>query len=248
MSKLLAAGILGAVAASGAVITAKISKQMKKAPSLPEGFTVTAHTGCEMTKDNSMECLKKSIDIGASTAEVDVTFREDGTPVLLHKKSAGASEGVPFEEAVKFVSENSDTMMFNLDMKSFKDLTEVVRILEKYNMKERCLYTGVEAKDTQSAKLDGGGIPYYLNAALDIKRMYSDEEIKSVMYEALRSGAVGINCNYIFASEKLVRIFHENSLKVSFWTANTKPVMKYLLTLAPDNITTRFPSVMETLV
>ncbi len=248
MKKLLKWAVLGSgifAVTAGAV---KIIRKINNPPKKPDGFIFTAHTGCEDTPDNSIQSLKKAIELGVPAAEVDVTFRKDGTPVLLHSECAGDGEGVSLSDAVKFVSENSDSLILNLDLKAYSDIPEIVRIVDEYGLHDRCLFTGVEADKTQQVKIDGGGIPYYLNAELQKTKIYSEIEIKSVLNEVKRSGAVGLNCNYIYASQKLTDIFHENGLKVSLWTADALPVMKYLLSLGPDNITTRRPSKLLPLV
>lgn len=248
MNGFLKVGAVGAAAAAATTAAVITAINLKKPAVLPDGFTVTAHTGCEKTKANSIECLKKSVELGVAVAEVDVTERPDGTPVLLHRQSAAADEGVVFDEAIRFVSENSNSMCLNLDLKAFNHIPNVVEVLEKYNMKDRCLFTGVKAEHTQQVKLDGGSIPYFLNATLPPQKIRDEDAIKSVMYEVQRSCAVGINCNFIFASQKMTEMFHSQGLKVSYWTADTKTVMKYLLSLGPDNITTRYPTVLNTLV
>ncbi len=214
---------------------------------LPEDFTVTAHSGCEGTPDNSMEYIRKGIEINAQILEVDVTFRADGTPVLIHKEQADADEGLLFDEAVRYISENSDTVRLNLDLKSTANLPEVVRILDNYGMRERCFYTGVEKRFLDAVRKEGG-LPYYYNTELSFIEKYSSSAVEAVIRQVADSGAVGINCNHKSASKKMVKLFRQNGLLVSCWTANTKSVMIKLLKIAPDNITTRRPVFLNELI
>ena len=39
---------------------------------LPESFTVTAHTGCEGTEDNSLESIRKAYENSADIVEFDL--------------------------------------------------------------------------------------------------------------------------------------------------------------------------------
>lgn len=207
---------------------------------LPDGFTVTAHSGCEGTPDNSMEFIRKGVEINAQILEVDVTFRADGTPVLIHKEQADADEGLLFDEAVRYISENSDTVRLNLDLKSTANLPEVVRILDQYGMRERCFYTGVNADFVEAVRADGE-LPYYLNTPITRWKKHYLKELNAALERVKKSGAIGINCSLKYASKEMVELFRENGLLVSYWTANSKKEMIKLLNIAPDNITTRRP-------
>ena len=46
----------------------------------------------------------------------------------------------------------------------------------------------------------------------------------------------------------MIRIFHENDLLVSLWTANTIPQLLRTMSLAPDNITTKRPDLLKGLI
>lgn len=214
---------------------------------LPEDFTVTAHSGCEGTPDNSMEYIRKGVEINAQILEVDVTFRADGTPVLIHKEQAEADEGLLFDEAVRYISENSDTVRLNLDLKSTANLPEVVRILDQYGMRERCFYTGVNADFVEAVRADGE-LPYYLNTTITRWKKHSPKELNAALERVKKSGAIGINCSLKYASKEMVELFRENGLLVSYWTANSKKEMIKLLNIAPDNITTRRPVFLNELI
>ena len=70
-----------------------------------------------------------------------------------------------------------------------------------------------------------------------------------VYYENVKNaGAVGLNIKYCYASETMIRIFHENDLLVSLWTANTIPQLLRTMSLAPDNITTKRPDLLKGLI
>ena len=215
---------------------------------LPENYTVTAHSGSENTEDNSMEFLKKAVGSGVQILEVDLTFRKDGTPVLLHKDVAEDNEGLLFEDAVKYISENSQTVRVNLDLKAYSNLPEVVRILDKYSMSERCFYTGVKEENAETVRTEGAPIKYYLNISPDKSKKTDPDELNSVLEKVRNCGAVGINCNYKYASREMCELFHKNGLLVSYWTAKTKPVMLKLISIGPDNITTTKPTELNELI
>ena len=50
--------------------------------------------------------------------------------------------------------------------------------------------------------------------------------------------------HHMFVTKKLVKVFHDNGLKVSIWTVNDPYSMTRALYYAPDNITTKHPLAM----
>lgn len=241
-----------AAGAAGTYVALRAGEEIRRIANgefpLPEGFTYTAHSGCENTPDNSMENLEKAVALGVPVLEVDVSVRNDGTPVLLHAESAADNEGLLLDEALQYISESSDTVQVNLDLKTFSNLPEIASLIRKHNMQDRCFFTGVDSAHTQTVKIDAPGIPYYLNAELNRMRLEDEDYLRGLAREAQRSGAIGLNCNYKGASPKLIKVFREEGLKVSLWTADNKLVMRMLLAMAPDNITTRCPVLLSSLI
>ena len=241
-----------AVGAAGVLLLTRAGVELNRIVNgkidLPAGFTYTAHSGAENTAENSLEFIEKAIALQVPVLEVDVSVRNDGTPVLLHAETAGEDEGVLLEEALALIADRSDSIQVNLDLKAFSNIPEIADLVQQYELVDRCFFTGVEAEHTQTVKIDAPEIPYYLNADLNKMRLEDETYLKSIAEEVKRSGAVGINCNYKNASKRLCEVFHAEGLKVSFWTADNKLVMRNLLTFSPDNITTRHPILLSGLL
>ena len=246
--KLLSLGFFSAVGAAAFLASRKALKIKQHNFNLPVGFTYTAHTGCGGTPDNSLESIKKSIELKVPVSENDVTLRKDGTPVLMHADMAADGDGLLFSEALKYIKSNSDTILLNLDLKVFVNLENIEKIVEQNGLLDRCFFTGVEEQNTQTVKIDAPKIPFYLNIDLNKLKLTRESYIMSIVHKTKRCGAVGINCEYHNASRKLIEIFHREGLKVSFWTVDDKLKMEYLLSLSPDNITTRTPEILADLL
>lgn len=222
-------------------------KKYKEMPiSLPEGFTYTAHTGCVGTEDNSLESIDVGAEYGADIVEFDLNFLSDGTPVLSHDAPEG--EVVTLDEAFGKLSEYPD-LMANVDAKSTQNLKAVKELAEKHGVLDRVFYTGIEEKDVAAVKEQTPDIPYYLNAT-DVRApsRHSDEYLLSLVQRVKDSGAVGINFNKDKASEKLVEAFHDNGLLVSIWTVNKEKDIYRILSYSPDNITTRNPDLLKSIL
>lgn len=244
--------IVAAVGVAGTVLAARAGMEINRIVNgrieLPAGFTYTAHSGAENTAENSLEFIEKAIALQVPVLEVDVSVRNDGTPVLLHAETAGADEGVLLADAFRLIAEKSDTVQVNLDLKAFTNISEIAALAETAGISDRCFFTGVGADQTQTVKIDAPSLPYYLNADLNKMRLEDEAYLTSIAEEVKRSGAIGLNCNYKNASKKLCEVFHSAGLKVSFWTADNKLVMRNLLTFSPDNITTREPVLLASLL
>ena len=219
----------------------------KKTPSsytLPDGFTVTAHTGCEGAPDNSLESIRRGVTAGADIVEIDLHFLPDGTPVLKHDApSASEADTLPTLDSAFEMLSSMDIMM-NVDVKATVNLGAVVTLAEKHGVTDRIFFTGVKESFVEAVKRDAPSVPYYLN--VDVKKSKNtDPSYLNNLVEKVKScGAVGINMNYKACSAELVNTFRKEGLPVSIWTANSKTAMYRCLALAPDNITTRKPSVL----
>ncbi len=250
--KITAAAAALAACTAGTYVAVRIGSEVhrivRRKFSLPEDFTYTAHSGCENTPDNSMEFLEKAVALGVPVLEVDVSVRNDGTPVLMHAETAADNEGLLLEEALRYISEKSDTVNVNLDLKTTANLPEIVNLIQKYAMQSRCFFTGVEAEQTEIVQTDAPSLPYYLNKALDKMRIEDEGYLREITQEVKRCGAIGVNCNYKNASRRLIEAFHQEGLKVSLWTVDNKLTMRMMLAMSPDNITTRNPILLSALL
>ena len=67
MKKILKIVALG-LSAAGALIAVRAGVELHRILNgeirLPDGFTYTAHSGCEDTADNSMEFIEKALELG----------------------------------------------------------------------------------------------------------------------------------------------------------------------------------------
>ncbi|MBE6776118.1 MAG: glycerophosphodiester phosphodiesterase [Ruminococcaceae bacterium] len=208
---------------------------------LPELFTVTAHTGCEGTKDNSLEAIKKGAESGADIIEFDLRFDKDGNGILSHDETE--DKAVTLEEAFELVS-SFDGLKVNVDCKTTDNLSDVYRLSERYGITDRIFYTGIEEKDVAAAKTQTPEISYFLNFKAKSLKKKNEKYISSLISLVKEKGAVGINLRHSQCSKKMVEMFRAEGLLVSVWTANSTRVMKKCLSFSPDNITTRYPSAL----
>ena len=244
----LITGGIAVVAASAVGLVLSGSAGVKnESYTLPVGFTVTAHTGCEGEKDNTLESISAGAAAGADIVEIDLHYLADGTAVLCHDEPKADSEDelVTLDSAFELLAKLDVRM--NVDVKSTKNIAVVPELADKHGVREKIFFTGVEEKDVEAVKSGAPGIAYYLNVSVEKRKNTDLDYIHSLVDKVKECGAIGINMKYTGASEELVSVFRSEGLLVSLWTANNKKEMHKCLALAPDNITTRKPSVLKEL-
>jgi len=227
---------------SGIVTGSLYASYKNKELSVPIGFTVTAHTGPEGTPYNSIEGMEKGIASGADIIEFDLNLYNE-TPVCCHNKPKGGE--TLFEDALKVLVANP-LIKANIDVKESKALYFAYPLIVTYNLQNRVFFTGIKEDYVATVKDACPGINYYLNMTPRLST--SDKYYQSVAEKIKDLGAIGINCNYNFVNKKLVDTLHEEGLLVSVWTANDKFAMYKMLALGPDNITTKQPTMLISII
>ncbi len=227
------------------VRTMKLNEYKNTELKLPEGFTITAHTGCMGTKENSLESIKMGIENSAQIIEFDLYFTKDGEPVLAHDEPVG--DEVTLEEAFAYLRMFKDAKA-NVDIKTADALEKVYPLAKEKGVEDRIFYTGVKDEFVESVRKDSPEIKYYLNVDVNKSKNTDKEYLQSLVEKVKKAGAIGINFNYKSASKELVDVFHENGLLVSIWTVDSEYNMYKILSFGPDNITTRHPDKLSEII
>lgn len=205
--------------------------------SLSESFTVTAHTGTMGTEENTIESMRVGSE-NADIIEFDVLSGSDGVPRLAHTEIVPSSPTLA--QAFGFIRSH-ESIKANVDMKKAENLAEVQRLAKKYGIADGIFFTGIKEADVAAVRKDSPEISYFLNVDVNKRKNKNDAYLQSLADKVKALGAVGLNIHYGGASKELVEKFHENGLLVSLWTANTDKEILKVLSLSPDNITSRNP-------
>lgn len=210
-----------------------------------KSFTITGHSGCEKTEPNSVESIIKAYESGADITEVDVRFTKDGVPVLSH--DADGKNAVTLDEAFA-AAENLGEMKLNLDIKETSYLCNIMPLAEKYSLTDRIFCTGIFEKDTSEMKKQLPDCTYYLNMGIRPAWRQNNAYFEKLCSTIKENGAVGLNCHHRNVTKRLVSYLHRNGILVSLWTVDKKKDMKRVISLHPDNITTRYPSELKKMI
>lgn len=212
-----------------------------------DNFTITAHTGAYNTEMNTVESVKAAIDNHAQIVELDVRQRPDGTVVMGHDLVVTNNDGNPIADA--FVLLKDVDIKINLDIKETKVLDNLYTLLVQYELVEKSFLTGIETINVKAVKDSAcAGMDYYLNYMPSRSRIFFDEYRQKIVDLLEETGAVGINCNYKYAGSQLSNLLHKKGYKLSVWTVDTERRAKKMLVIKPDNITTRNPDMIKSVI
>lgn len=212
-----------------------------------ENFTITAHTGAYDTEMNSVEFVSTAIEKGAKFIEIDVRQRPDGTIVMSHDLVVTNNDGNPIDEAFELL-EGTD-IQINLDIKETRALNNLHQLLVSHSLVEQSFLTGIETINVKAVKeSDCADMDYYLNYIPSRTRVFFDEYRQKLIDLLEETGAIGINCNYKYANSQLSSLLHKRGYKLSVWTVDTERKAKKMLAISPDNITSRKPDMIESVI
>lgn len=206
--------------------------------SFVQGFTVTAHTGAFDTPENSLESVRSAVANNVEIIEIDIRQRPDKTLVISHDIVVMNNEGTPLSEVFALLQQ--DDCLINLDIKETRTLDQLHDMLVEYNLLSRAFLTGIDQLNVNAVKESAcADMDYYLNCQPSRIKIFTDDYKQRILDLMEETGAIGVNCNYKYASATLSNLLHDNGYKLSVWTVNSTYEMKRILVIKPDNITTK---------
>lgn len=176
---------------------------------------ITAHSGADGTKENSLEFVAYAMQTGADALEVDVRMGENGILILSHDKTD--------EDAVRQLALISG---LKTEQILYSGSVRPVPVTES------CIWRDVEVF---------WNIEEYLP---DIyKEQKEDLLFEQAAYKISRAcrkyGIHTVNVNEKIATEEFIRVTGENDIDLSVWTVNDEERFRELLGQGVKNITTR---------
>ncbi|WP_018526452.1 glycerophosphodiester phosphodiesterase [Alkalispirochaeta alkalica] len=234
---------------------------------------VTAHTGCEGTKPNTVESFRAALDTEADLIEVDIRSSRDGVPLLHHDAELTNSRGerlriadVTSEEARAFVAYDPDLLpplegilelvrgrscLVNLDLKDPGSLGYLRNLLVSWKLEDSVVFTGCNAEWAEMITRESPRFQVMLNApepgeiplAMEDYQLYTEQVCRS----ARQAGCCGINLHHRLCQPSLVDYANRRFLPVSVWTVNDGETMRSLIDQGVSSITTMEPGKLQKL-
>lgn len=206
-------------------------------------MTITAHSGAYDTPDNTMQFVRTALALSPDLIEIDVRCRPDGSLAISHDAIESNFDGEDMSLVFEAVAKTN--VGINLDIKQIETLPKVFELLKKYKLTKQVYMTGVSDGDWQRAQRDCPGIPYFTNISPDTLQLGNISYCQQLVSRLKDTGSLGVNCHFSCANAALSRLLHENGLLLSVWTVNDSEDIARILSIHPDNITSRKPDRVE---
>ncbi len=200
---------------------------------------ITAHSGCDGTKENSLEFLQYALEKNVDCVEIDVRNNE-GTLVLGHDESSGVTLKQAFELLKKYPEKK-----MNCDLKN-ENLEELVYAcaLEE-GVVNQLVYSGyVDLHKCSKGQKGFEKAKVYFNIENILTNIYEErkftEDLETALLKIHRAGIKVVNIEYHFLRSYLVSLMEQMHLKASVWTVNEREDMEVFHKQdVVENMTTR---------
>lgn len=206
--------------------------------------SITAHSGCDGTEDNSLEFVKYAIAAGADGLEVDVRKNKAGNLFLSHDDTE--EEGVKLCEVFALLK-RSPQLKINCDLKS-KDLEmPVYQLAKEFEVERQLIYSGeVSLKQLYQKEKEFPEVEIYLNienllqeVPCEAARSDQSQLLEKMLIQAKNYPIACINMEYHLFTEEVMAVLAQIGLGGSAWTVNEPEDIIWLLKKDIINITTR---------
>ena len=215
---------------------------------------ITAHSGCDGTPDNSIESIRKGIELGADCVEIDIRMDGQDTLRLTHNELEDYSAAVPLETALRMIAESD--VAVNCDLKEERLLYPVLEAAEAVGIpRERLVFSG--SVDVAMLRADPSIVKrarIFLNLEQILKYMVKDCSLSAPWEEGIAFfdehfaeiaelvkllGVECINPNYKVMTPERIAACQARGIGLSLWTVNDEADQKRLLRVGLVNMTTR---------
>lgn len=215
---------------------------------------ITAHSGSDSTPDNSLDFIKKAMDIGADALEIDVNRDRNNRLVLFHDQNPDDTRAcATLEEAFDLAAKHR-TVKIMCDLKKPGLEAEVLKQAEKNRITGRIILTGRLPEISYNREpfsccevflnfedlLETEGIDIFSIPAEDEKNF--TEAVKLGAHKCMQYGVSVINTHYSLCTGPFFRIMENNGIRISAWTVDREEDIKRLLEKGIYNITTKTAS------
>lgn len=209
---------------------------------------LTAHSGCDGMKDNSMEFVSYALGLDVDAIEVDVRRGSGGALVLAHDDGPANAMLLDVFIAMKAHPEKR----LNCDLKQDDLELDVWRLAKQAGVDKQILFSGTVSGDAAKAEPDiFGHVDWFVNIELlfpeiKILGLWEAVGVLGPMYMADKvqafiagNGARCVNTHHSIASTPLYRELMKRQVPVSVWTPDEEKVIRRFMEDGVYNITTR---------
>lgn len=216
---------------------------------------ITAHSGCEGMLPDSIDAVKKGIELKADAVEVDVQIDKNGKLYLSHDEKEDSSKAETLEYVFRIIAEND--ICVNCDLKNPDTLFPLLELADKYGIpKQKLILSGnikydILENNPDIAKRSRVFLPItdevFANRNTDASSYENDkamlmENAKCIADLFKHLGVECINICFDRVDHEIIESYNSFGIKMSLWTVNKPDMQRQFLSEDIMNITTIRPS------
>jgi len=218
-------------------------EELRASVRLPLNFLLIASPDCCGQNANTEEAVREGIFSGANCLELNLAFREDGTPVLAKSNKYATDLSYTLEAVLEKIADRKDmSLMINLN--EFSNLDGLYALLTEHGLLKR----------TFAANVDENTSPYVARQYPELQLVYdvsrdadtsSEKACAKALGGAYENGAAGIRCNIDQITEEFkAYLADKTSLNLYVTGADTEYKQYLALSLNPAGIRTENPDML----
>lgn len=189
---------------------------------------ITAHSGAENTRDNTLDSVRVQLNCGAEAIEIDVCTQGEHL-VLSHDHPAEGTVCDALSDCFAEVARHPGIWV-NVDLKAGDILARVADEAARQGIADRILFTGDVLSAADFAAARARSLPvWYNHTQVAPGTPYLDG--------AAQAGFEMLNINYRLVSDDML----SQAQRLSLWTVNEEDALRRFLAAGVKNITTRIP-------
>ncbi len=182
---------------------------------------ITAHSGCNGTRMNTMEYLEFASSLPIDALEIDIRRSKDGRLLLTHDQIREQPR-LTLDEAFAFLLEKS--LVINCDLKEYGLEEAVLECADKYGIRNRIIFTG-SITDCMNFMKDHSCINVFINAEELLSGIYEKSDISAadwneLIFKCHAAGYHVINIDYRVCDETLINKCKTTEIGLSVWTVD----------------------------
>ena len=215
-----------------------------------------AHRGAsDYAPENTLEAFRKAVKLKLDVVEFDVHHTKDGMLVIMHDHNVkrttdglGSLHKFSLKELRKFHEPNGESVptlqevinilknkcICKIDIKDSNLIEKVLKIIKKNHIENSVIITSELISVLKKTK----------NLSPEIKMemggFKEKRPVKEIIKEVKDIKAEIISPHYSIITKKLVNESHKNGLEVHVWTVDNPKLMKKMIKLGVDGITSNY--------
>ncbi|RLI03835.1 glycerophosphodiester phosphodiesterase [Candidatus Bathyarchaeota archaeon] len=222
---------------------------------------VVGHRGAAgLEPENTLRSIRKAIDLGVDSVEIDVRVTRDGYLVVIHDETvdrttnghgyvkdltfneirrldAGKGEKIPTLEEVLNLTKGK--VVLQIELKAREATEPTVHLIERNNAERDVIII--------SFMHDLLGRVHDLNSALRTGAIFFDVQ-GDICQRAINVHSEAIHVYYRNVNSELIENAHKRGLRVSVWSPDEIEDMREMINLGVDEICTNRPDILLNLL